>query len=383
MDTTVEVKTKAQSTVLEVSYPGLQPPLALFADLDMIGWKVPPPAPPPAAAIDWDTPDPATGERFTIRDFPVHGIIIEPPAGSGRSGTWTDAERPVFERSLHGVLSRHGMGTDAASGNPEASTPPNRKERRRFGGRTQAGTGAPTTSPVGPALTEIDGGILIEATVDPARREDLAAKVASLALTAEFRMVEARHVESYRGSAHETVRAAYQAVAVVQPEAAPRIAEALAEIGLLDPSIVEGGPPTVTGVAPAVAATPAEAGMIPLTGHEALVTLTFAAQHSAAVDQVLGAHGLAPYRTDTLTLIETGTYRGSTYETPVQALRLAVSVPVESTAEITVALAQAARVGVDDPERVRVELPDRRSQPRDEVSEASEAPFQPLMIRAG
>jgi hypothetical protein len=58
---------------LVLEYDGLEPPLALFAELAGAGWTAPVPVPPPADAIDWSRPDPATGKRYSVKPYRAEG----------------------------------------------------------------------------------------------------------------------------------------------------------------------------------------------------------------------------------------------------------------------------------------------------------------------
>lgn len=356
METSVAIK-KARVThtlTLEVSYPGLEPPVALFSDLEMIGWKVPPPVPPPATAIDWTTPNPVTGERFTITEYLVEAAVVEPPAGSGRHGAWTDGERPAFERSLRGVLARHGLEHEPEPevvGFAQRVVEPAGRGRRLFGSLREALPAEPPPEPVAvhlPASIDIEGGVRLEATVDPVHHAALAAKVAALGLVAEFRTVDARHVESYRGSRHEKVLPASQAVVLVAHIDAPQIATALAEVGLLDPANV------LEGAAPAERAS-SEPGIIPLDGNEALITLTSQPRFHDDVTRMLASMGLVPYRTDRISRLEEGTFRGSSYQTIVEMDRLSVAVPSAAVEQVASALAAAAQIDVTDAEHLLIE----------------------------
>jgi hypothetical protein len=79
---------------LEIHYEGTAPPTALFRDLEVIGWVPPVPSPPPASAIDWSRPDPATGMRYTIQSYPASGRAVPGPGAQDIA-------------TLERVLSRH------------------------------------------------------------------------------------------------------------------------------------------------------------------------------------------------------------------------------------------------------------------------------------
>src|SRR3954452_9112745 len=95
---------------LDVSYNGKYPPTELFSDLQMIGWEPPAPAPPPRSAIDWSTPNEATGDPFSIIDYLIDDVIGAPP-GTGERGRWTAGERVAYLKGLEGVLRRHDLTT--------------------------------------------------------------------------------------------------------------------------------------------------------------------------------------------------------------------------------------------------------------------------------
>jgi len=69
---------------VRVQYQVLAPPDTLFRSLEAIGWRIPPPGPRPKEAIDWSTPDPATGEAFTILPWTAQIDLI--------TGDWPDAD---------------------------------------------------------------------------------------------------------------------------------------------------------------------------------------------------------------------------------------------------------------------------------------------------
>ena len=66
---------RAGTPSLLVSYDGANEPVSLWAELSSLGWTIPARPPTPAQAIDW-TPNPTTGEDFTIRSWPVSEFRI-------------------------------------------------------------------------------------------------------------------------------------------------------------------------------------------------------------------------------------------------------------------------------------------------------------------
>lgn len=276
MPLTVTPRTRpGQPTVwLEVAHDGLEPPSALFADLEMIGWRPPAPASPPRSAIDWSTPNPCTGERFTIRNWRVEGQIVEPPPGSGPRGAWTVAERGAFLRAADGVLRRHGVYALAAEVGtlpaPPATVQPT---------RATPPPPAPPAVPAPPAATRPDGGIaaveastaaeghqgeeqsgaLVTVVVEPGRRAAVSTLLAERGLegTWSAATVVVRH--RYRGSEYEAEAPAHRVDVRVPPTQATDLAAVLAaaagvrvddparcSITLPDPASPPSGAPPLT-----------------------------------------------------------------------------------------------------------------------------------------
>lgn len=77
-----ERHTGGTRTVLEIVHDGSAPPEALLAELRAAGWQGAVTVPPPASAVDWTTPDPVTGNRYSIRPHRavVHATLEGPAA---------------------------------------------------------------------------------------------------------------------------------------------------------------------------------------------------------------------------------------------------------------------------------------------------------------
>jgi hypothetical protein len=71
--TEVRVPAAAAGPEVEVIYDGRHPPHELFARWADLGWLPPTPAMPPRDAIDWSTPDEASGRRYSLRPFRAVG----------------------------------------------------------------------------------------------------------------------------------------------------------------------------------------------------------------------------------------------------------------------------------------------------------------------
>jgi hypothetical protein len=89
---------------VEVLYAGTQPPMALFGHLGALGFNGLVPTPPPADAIDWQTPDPASGRAFSVRPF------------AGRAVGRLDVHAAERERALDAT--RYVLGRLAGSEAP-------------------------------------------------------------------------------------------------------------------------------------------------------------------------------------------------------------------------------------------------------------------------
>jgi hypothetical protein len=98
---------------LVLEYDGLEPPLALFAELAVAGWTAPVPVPPPADAIDWSRPDPATGKGYSVRPYRAEGRSRP----QGRLAFAADQVCELVERH------RRAEARDATASEPTERTP--------------------------------------------------------------------------------------------------------------------------------------------------------------------------------------------------------------------------------------------------------------------
>lgn len=390
METTVRIRSRGTNPTLwlEVDYAGLQPPLGLFADLEMIGWAPPAIQPPPAKAIDWSTPNETTGERYTVRPYPVEGAVVQPPAGAGKDGSWTPAERKAFEQTLMGVLRRHEVAPDDLPAAPALLTAADKAEnraegtKRRFGRRERSpavpvagavAAGPAAGSGVLPAQRVVAEGILLEATVTPADGLLLEETVNGLGYPALFRTVEAKRMEHYRGSHYEVFEPAHQAIVVVPAAEVQAVVEQLSAHPLVDPAdVLAGEAPVPTGIQRPSDSSPSpsldDSPLAPVTSLEgrrtvvdptqARIVMVFDPHHKPRVMDLLGAMGLQPLALDTVLRISTGHYRGSSYEATAPALRLEVAVDVGAAPRTSVLLAQAAEVDAADEEQLVIRFPE-------------------------
>jgi hypothetical protein len=218
MTVTVEIKAKAsnRSTWIEVTYSGLEPPMALFEDLAMVGWVPPAIPPPPASAIDWNRPDPNTGQTFTIADYLVERAVIDSPRGSGPLGRWTEADRRAHFSVLDGVLKRHDLLDQvkdgrAARAEPVAVLPvPAPPPPVPLAGPRVAPVTPPDTEPTArPAGEPVEGPpapgtVRISTTVTPASEAAMATALATIGVRSlTFTPVHRTIVHRYRGAESE------------------------------------------------------------------------------------------------------------------------------------------------------------------------------------
>lgn len=359
MTTTVAIRTRsAHPTVwLEMSYQGLDAPTGFFADLELVGWIPPTPAPPPHDAIDWSRPDEATGERFTIRDYRIEGAVAQPPAGTGPRGAWTDAERTTHLASLARVLDRHAtIEVDDPAGlvrpAPVSALPP----------PPVAATVA-TSAPTAVEPTAVDAAafspspdaaaVLVTAPIKPSLGPAIEDALVAMGVTAAFDNRDRIKRERYRASFYETTVTELHVAAVVAPSQLDAVVGVLRGHGLtltfaeVDDAAVAPDPvPDPSTPAGAIAA-------------RDLVRVVVLADPRArdSIAATVRSLGLVEVSLTPATRTEISTYRGSRSEQEVPALRVRVVVPEPDAPLVARQLAAASHVRVDDASRVWIEPP--------------------------
>lgn len=83
---------------LVLDYRGDHPPMALLALLREHGWRTPAPHAPPAAAIDWDRPDPIADRPWSLRPFLVTGALAVPGGETPPEAASPDGVRHLLDR---------------------------------------------------------------------------------------------------------------------------------------------------------------------------------------------------------------------------------------------------------------------------------------------
>jgi hypothetical protein len=388
---TVEIVARPPHTsFLVVTYDGLEPPRDLFADLEMIGWAPPVLAPPPRSAIDWSTPNEATGETFTVRSWKVEGAIVEPPAGSGPRGSWNPHEGDAFLRAMHGVLQRHGVQPLEADGRmrnappppvtasappPPAAPPATGKKRSGLRGLSSKlrdaadGVGSPSRSAASAkaatadASVELlslvltipeDGKLAIRGTAAPARFPAIEDGLLALGVDVWFATEEHEEKQTFRGSSVSTTVMKFKITALAEPGVAADAVTVFDEHGAkVDVEVLDAE--QALAVARAADAESGRADEEQVDEELAMVQLRYPCVHLVVepmrTDDVIGLiHrlGLQFARKHPTELESVGVFRGSKHVTRKPAMAFDVWAPPAHAARV---LEQLAVVGGVDPER--------------------------------
>jgi len=340
-----------------VTYEGLAPPTELFADLELVGWSPPAPAPPPHDAIDWSRPNEATGERFTLRDYTVTGAAVQPPSGTGSRGTWTDTERAGHVAALGRVLDRHPEvevdDPGAVVRAPAPAMPP-----------PDAGPAAPATAArpaVGPFVPSAGAvAVLVTAPIKPSLAPRAEDALVALGVTVVFDSKERVRTERYRGSTYETTVTELHLATVTSPEQLDHVVAALADLGL-PLTFAEVDAESLSPDGAAGAERPAEPATIGRPAHQvglACVVALADPRSEDAVRSVFRTLGLVDTSLSAATRIEVSRYRGSRSERAVPAMRVEAWVPEPHARLVANHLAEAARLRVDDTSRLWIVPPE-------------------------
>lgn len=364
MTTIVAIRTRsAHPTVwLEVSYEGLDAPTDFFADLELVGWIPPTPAPPPHDAIDWSQPDEATGERFTIRGYAIEGAVAQPPAGSGPRGAWTDAERSTHLAALARVLDRHAaIEVDDPAGlvraTPVSALPP----------PPVVAAEAPAVAAAAFRPSADAAAVLVTAPIKPSLGPAIEDALVAMGVTAAFDNRDRIKRERYRASFYETTVTELHVAAVVAPSQLDDVVGVLEGYGLaLTFAEVDDA---------AVAADPAADPSTPAAVARDLARVVVMAdpRSADAIAATVRSLGLVDVSITPATRTEVSTYRGSRSEQEVPALRVRVRVPEPDAPLVARHLAAAGHVRVDDASRVWIEPPGGAEAPGSAVSTGSTA----------
>jgi hypothetical protein len=331
---------------LECDYDGLQPPLALFDDLRMIGWSPPVPAPPPASALDWSRADPTQGTSYTLRPFRVAGARIDGPRGAGRAGGWTVAERPVFLRTLEGVVRRHAadvvahLPADAAPIGPAAETPV-----------SPAPAPAPAPEPPEPAEpaeasgpTPTPGGRQrVVAVVDRAMAPVVLDQLRSRGLEPAATATTQTKLVRFRGNTQESQMPAVRIEVLVEGEEARQVQALLSfdreSVAVtVEPASAADGDGAAPDAAPPPTVEPPVAGGAPTIGGSVVEVLVPLALAPATRGRLEG-RGLELVAESAVILVE-GSFRGSSYVEQVPGQRFTIATDerhLEAVVELVVA----------------------------------------------
>jgi hypothetical protein len=313
--------------VLQLRYDGRKPPAALLDDIARLGWSVPPPPSRPASAIDWYTPDPLTGERFTVKPWrAVHDI--DPPGRGTTRAAWTSEQRAQALGALGPVLLGHQV--DVSSPVPELVT---------------------ATGPPPPAAPEPDEGgqpAIVTFTAPAERQEPIDGFLRSTGLAYWMANEVRTRQQLFRGSRLDVD------VKVVVGEVLVRTsqAEALATHLRGEHAVIHQRDITpedleridVCGSAVAVrldppAAPPRGTGLV-------LLRVVLPATAGPAIERLAGDPALAGALVTAApgTRSEQVTYRGSVTEVARPCLHLEVDCPADRVAVVRAAMARRTRV---------------------------------------
>jgi hypothetical protein len=208
---------------IEVLYAGTSPPTALFSHLGALGVTGLVPTPPPATAIDWETPDPASGRAFSVRPFAgrAHGRL---EVGG--------AEREVALVATRYLLVRLARASSPVDGHDAGSSRPSQEpvaagsvSARRDG--LEAFTREPATptvvaSPSSPAVVVLE--VLLDEAAAPRARHALG----GLARVTDEQLVTWTTEQTYRGASMTATHRACRLLVEAAPGDVDAVRAALA-----------------------------------------------------------------------------------------------------------------------------------------------------------
>jgi hypothetical protein len=212
---------------VEVLYPGTQPPMALFGHLTALAFAGLVPTPPPASAIDWQTPDPAGGRAFSVRPFDGRALgRLEAPQPDRERAivatryllarlAGTQARTPAAHVAPNGDANGSANGNGSADGIGSANgigrlmaadvASSGAWARRDGADAFTLGTPAPSVAPDAPSQTVVLEVVLDELSADRARRA-----LEGLARVTDERLTSWTTEQTYRGSrtttSHRAIR---------------------------------------------------------------------------------------------------------------------------------------------------------------------------------
>lgn len=407
MTTNVAIKNRVGSPVvrLEVTYEGLAAPIDFFADLALIGWRAPTVAPPPHEAIDWSRPNEVTGERFTLRDYTVTGAVVQPPAGTGSRGIWTDAERASNVAALTRVLDRHPtIEVDDPAGlvRPIATLPP---PPAPVVAQPTPSNPPAAAAPASSVLAGHGTATLITAPVKPSLAPRVEDALVALGVTTVFDNRERVTTERYRGASYETTVTQLHVAAVVPREQLDTVVSLLEGMGLnlsfaavadaevtREPAGTTPGDSNLTRPAPTLlapihlaATDPAPDGSTtsvepePDRGDAALEPAGLARVVAVAdplcatsINEVISALGLTDAQVTETIRTELLRYRGKQTERQITAIQVEIRVPEPHARLVLTHLAAATHLRLDS-DRLWIDLPAPSTEPPGAIEIGAEA----------
>jgi hypothetical protein len=226
---------------VEVLYAGTQPPMALFGHLGALGFVGLVPTPPPAEAIDWQTPDPASGRAFSVRPF------------AGRAVGRLEAHAAERDRALDAT--RYVLGRLAGAEAPTLSSVATASGTANGNGHRPPSTGGTAAPLAGLAATARQDGadaftlttpgvpaagiatgpaptssslVQLEVVLDELSADRARLALSGLATVADERVITWTTEQTYRGSTTTTRHRAARLLVEVAPDDVDTMRAALA-----------------------------------------------------------------------------------------------------------------------------------------------------------
>jgi hypothetical protein len=374
----------AASCWLEIGYNGASPPRALFADLEMIGWKPPTLVPPPKWAIDWTVPNRATGAAFSVADYWVDSAVVDPPTGGGPRGSWTAEERVAFLVPLEGVLRRHGIPIPELPPNlTDAPTaPPGGRRAGRGGGRfagraggrrsSRSESGSPPVTHEQPSSNRSvripaippGGAVLIRVVVPPTVVTEIESAVRNLDVTMSSAPEEHESTQTFRGATTSSTSRRYRLTILARGTSGQSVANVLAGYGVPPELFVlnateAANAAALAGGAPAAAALPSQtvddtSEFAAVVQNRPCIHLVVDVPIAASVSHRIDELGLKYWRQSWTQLVAVGSFRGSRQETVRRAVEFELWVPEPHLRRVIGELTHIASVDPAQTDRVWV-----------------------------
>ncbi len=208
---------------LVIRYDGTEPPTDLFAALEALGCGHVVAEPPPRSAIDWTTPDPRRGTRYTIASYVATAHL---PLSAAEGGSM--AARAATLASDSGVRVVGDLASPAPGSRVDGDrVEGNRVETNRVdGNRVDGNRGS-------------RGDVEVAVCVDAHREPALVAAVDGLARCIEREATELCRTNTYRGRTCETRVPAIRLVLLVGRDQLDDLMSTISPLAAEAPRVLE------------------------------------------------------------------------------------------------------------------------------------------------